>query len=55
MQIKDGQVRRERRKEVTCMTYTQVESRLTCVDGARMRRFAGECPANGVPVGGGGL
>ena len=83
MQIKDGQVRRERRKEVTCMTYTQVESRLTCVDGARMRRFAdgygasvarrahsnsghhglfelailtpGECPAHGVPVGGGGL
>ena len=83
MQIKDGQVRRERRKEVTRMTYRQVESRLTCVDGARMRRFAdgygasvarrahsnsghhglfelailtpGECPAHGVPVGGGGL
>ena len=39
MQIKDGQVRRERRKEVTRMTNTQVETRLTCVDGVRMRRF----------------
>ena len=76
-------MRRERRKEVTSMTYTQVETRLTCVDGVRMRRLAdgygasvarrahsnsghyglvelavltpGECPAHGVPVGGGGL
>jgi len=83
VQIKDEQVRRERRKEVTRMTYTQVETRLTCVDGVRMRRFAdrygasvarrahsnsgpdglfelavltpGECPALGVPIGGGGL
>jgi hypothetical protein len=40
VQIKDGQVRRERRKEVTRMTYTQIETRLTCVDGVHMRRFA---------------
>ena len=40
MQIKDGQVRRERRKEVTRMANTQVETRPTCVDGVRMRRFA---------------
>lgn len=40
MQINDGQVRRERRKEVTRMTDTQIETRLTCVDGLRMGRFA---------------
>ena len=40
MQIKDRQARRERRKEVTRMTYTQVETRLTCVDGVGVRRFA---------------
>jgi hypothetical protein len=83
VQIKDGQVRRELRKEVTRMTDTQVETRLSCVDGVRMGRFGdgygasvarrahsnsghyglvelavltpGECPAHGVPVGGGGL